>query len=42
MCSISRIERVARFAGIESARAMLSEKSVVATLPPATWRICAD
>lgn len=38
MCSTSRIERVARFAGMASARAMLSDSIVPATLPPANWR----
>ena len=35
-CSTSLSDRVAWFAGIESARAMLSESIVVAMLPPAS------
>ena len=38
MCSMSLIERVLWFAGMASARAMLSDSNVVATLPPASWR----
>src|SRR5690242_645131 len=38
MCSTSRIDRVARLAGIASARAMLSENNVAATLPPASCK----